>query len=136
VRPQSATFSDDLRDALIRAHRQGSSLALLSGLILRIPALRTALVSRGVDVEGVERDVSAQRLSWWQRRRRRRRDLYLVVTRAAADAMDRGERRVGTSDLLRALAKEPEVDAARRLRTAGIDAEQLRRIADELDNAR
>ena len=49
--------------------------------------------------------------------------------------MDRGKRRVDVSDLLRALAKEPEVDAARRLRTAGIDAEQLRRIADELDGA-
>jgi hypothetical protein len=135
VRHRRATFSDDLRDALVRAHRQGSSLTLLSGLVLRVPALRTALVNQGVDVEGVERDAAVQRLSWWQRRRRRRRDLYLLVTRAASDAMVRGERRVDTSDLVRALAKEPEVDAARRLRTAGIDAEQLRRIADELDSA-
>ena len=62
MRHQSATFSDELRDAFIRARRQGSSLALLSGLILRVPALRTALVSRGVDVEGVERDAAAERL--------------------------------------------------------------------------
>jgi len=131
VRRQSATFSDDLHDALIR---QGSSLTLLSGLILRVPALRTALVSEGVNVESIERDAAAQRRSWWQRRRSRRRDLYRLVTRAAADPMDRGKRQIDTSDLVRALAKEPEVEAARRLRTAGIDAEQVRRIADELDS--
>jgi hypothetical protein len=113
---------------------QGSSLTLLSGLVLRVPALRAALDDRGVDVDSLdEPDAGVQRLSWWQRRRRRRRDLLPLVSRAASDAMNRGASRIGVSDLVRALGKEPEVDAARRLRTSGVDAEQLRRIADELD---
>jgi ATP-dependent Clp protease ATP-binding subunit ClpA len=132
---KSATSSPEL----VAAHHYAAGLrdtettsySLLVGMICSSDHLRKSLEAAGLDVD----EFAGGQMREWRRPRRSprtTRELRQVLAAAAGAVIEAEREEMTPADIVRAIALEPECDAAVALRRSGITADTVGAIAAAL----
>jgi hypothetical protein len=113
-----------------RSEAQQSSAELLAGLIDASPDLRAALDGIGADTEALRWPPEPPPGSG--RRAAPSEEWHALMRTAITLTVSSGRRWTGTADVLRAVARCPQSDAARWLVSHGVDLADLDGVADRL----